>query len=364
MKTFKTALSIIFCLIIKVSFSQNSQWQYFEMKGNECRIFITKGSSRLIVPANCFELNGKPYYGKLVISFREYKDQVDFILGGLDLRYNINGKLHYLQSGGMFEILIKTDNKSGDELKFAANKTVTVKFAVDPKFDVAGLEPFYYDRKVSKWVKTTRYGNDKNSNQPISDNQGDLWQDDPRIIANDGEIFNNDVDCYTILVADKNDPSIFVDSVICPGSYSILDNRYNQFLDDEAFKTMQIDMSGLYNYDKIFEEENSIPLFVNLITKDGKKLEITNRLFVVYKNSNSTIYFYKNDIDSNFKLIPRNDIKIFVYNTDGTIYKVPDSFWSNIDIRTLRGKTIDLPFEKLKLATVTKEQFAMVTGLK
>lgn len=365
MKLYKSIFTTLLCLLIKFSFSQYSDWQYFDMNGNECKIFVTKGNSRLIVPANCFEYNGKIYKGKLTIAYREYKDQADFILGGLDLRYTVNGKLRYMQSGGMFEIIVTKENKKGKELLFAANKTVIVKFAIDPDFDVAGLEPFYYDRKTSNWKKITRYGNDDRSNKPVSDNNSDLWQDNPGIIASNGDFNDNrDADCYYISVVDKNDPTRFIDSLICPGVYSILDNRYNQYLTDQAFKTMQIDKMGLYNYDKIFEEDNSIPLFVKLKTKDGKKLEITDKLYVVYKNSNTVLYFNPVDIDSNFKLIPRNDIVLFVYNNDGTIYKVPDNFWTSIDLKTMRNKTIEIPFEKLKLATISKEQFASVTGIK
>jgi hypothetical protein len=61
--------------------------------------------------------------------------------------------------------------------------------------------------------------------------------------------------------------------------------------------------------------------------------------------------------------LPRNDIKIFVYNADGTISRVPDSFWKNFDARLMRGKTIELPFETLKLARLTKEEFAKYAGL-
>lgn len=366
MKQYKAIFTFFLCLIVKLSFSQNADWQFFEMKGNECKIFVTKGNSRIIVPAYCFTQNGKIYTGKLKIKFKEYKDQADFILGGLDLRYDINGKFSYLQSGGMFEIYITTNNKIAKELDFATNKKVIVKFAIDPDFDVAGLEPFYFDRKTEKWIKQTRFGIDERSNIPVNDNNSELWQDDPRIISNNdgGNYFDGDNDCYYISVADINNPGNFVDSLICPGTYSILDNSYNQYLCDQAFKTMQIDKMGLFNYDKIFDEYKTIPLFVNLKTKDGKKLEISDRLFVVYKNSNSVIYYYKHEIDSNFKLIPRNDIVIFIYGSDGTIYKVPDSFWKNIDLRIMRGKTIDLVFEKLKLATISKEQFASVTGLK
>ena len=128
MKNLRFSITLGFVITTIVSFSQTVDWQYFKMNGNECQIFITKGNSRIIVPANCFWLNGKPYQGPLTLAFKEYKDQADFILGGLTLRYEVNGKLNTLQSGGMFEIDIKTE--SAKTLSFAPQKTVVVKFAI------------------------------------------------------------------------------------------------------------------------------------------------------------------------------------------------------------------------------------------
>ena len=366
----KTPFFLTLVLIIAqntVAVSQNTEWQYFSMNGNECRIFTTKGNSRIIVPPNCFNLNGVPYSGPVKISFKEYKDQVDFILGGLTLRYEINGKLKSLQSGGMFEIIITTADKKSKSLTYSPNKKVTVKFAVDPKFDVAGLEPFYFDNKTGKWIKTTRFGQTKEGNTIVSDKPADLWQDDPRLLefnSQQNDDLPGDADCYTISIPDRQNPDIFIDTVICPNPGNPLDNRYNSYLSDQAFKTMQIDQMGLYNFDKIFNEENSIPMFVKLKTKDGKSLDLTGKLYVVYKNSNSVIYYNKTDLDSSFSLIPRNDIKIFTLNEDGSIYKVPDSFWNGVEVRLLRDKTLTLTFDKLKLATVSKEEFAAATGLK
>ena len=244
---------------------------------------------------------------------------------------------------------------------------MVVKFAIDPKFDVAGLEPFYFDPNTKKWVKNTRYGKTAESNQPISDKQSELWQDDPATAQFNDPEFNDDGDfnggCYTIQVVDQTDPSIVKDTLICPQNYNPLDNRYSGYLSDQAFKTMQIDKMGLFNYDKIFDDESNVPMFVKLKTKDGKPFELTDKLYVVYKVSNSVIYYTKDELAEKFSLLPRNDIKIFAYNTDGTISKVPDSFWKNFDARLLRGKTIDLPFETLKLARLSKEEFAKATGL-
>ncbi|MFM9945921.1 MAG: hypothetical protein ACKVQB_11905 [Bacteroidia bacterium] len=365
MKNFRICISLGFIFYSLVSFSQTVEWQYFKMNGTECRIFTTKGNSRIIVPANCFWLDGKPYQGSLTIAFKEYKDQADFILGGLTLRYEVNGKLNTLQSGGMFEIDIKSE--SAKTLSFAPAKTVTVKFAIDPRFDVAGLEPFYFDPATKRWVKNTRFGKTKEANQPISDREADLWQDDPMVATfNDNPEWNtDDADggCYTIQVSDPKNPDNFKDTLICPQGYNPLDGRYNNYLSDQAFKTMQIDKLGLFNYDKIFDNENNVPMFVKLKTKDGKPFELTDRLYVVYKLSNSVIYYTKDELIEKFSLLPRSDIKIFIYNADGTISKVPDSFWKNFDARLLRGKTIELPFETLKLARLTKEEFARATGL-
>ena len=363
MKNLKILFSLGLIINSFVSFSQAVSWQYFKMNGNECQIFITKGNSRIIVPANCFWLDGKTYAGPLTIAFKEYKDQADFILGGLNLRYEVNGKLNTLQSGGMFEIDIKTE--SFKTLSFAPKKTVIVKFSIDPRFDVAGLEPFYFDPATKRWVKNTRFGKVAESNKPVSDNQSDLWQDDPLVAQfnRDPEWNGDDVDCYTIQVADSKNPNRMVDTLICPQGYNPLDSRYNSYLSDQAFKTMQIDQMGLYNYDKIFNDENNVPMFVKLKTKDGKPFELTDRLYVVYKVTNSVIYYNKEELVEKFTLLPRNDIKIFVYNADGTISRVPDSFWKNFDARLMRGKTIELPFETLKLARLTKEEFAKYAGL-
>lgn len=365
MRSFKISICIGLIIQSYFSFSQTVDWQYFKMNGNECQIFITKGNSRIIVPANCFWLDGKPYAGPLTISFKEYKDQADFILGGLTLRYEVNGKLNTLQSGGMFEIDIKT--QSAKVLSFAPKKTVIVKFAIDQRFDVAGLEPYYFDPATKNWIKNTRFGKTRESNQPVSDYSSDLWQDDPLEVqfSRDPEWNGDDPDggCYTIQVVDRKNPNQFIDTLICPQGYNPLDSRYNSYLTDQAFKTMQIDQMGLFNYDKIFKDENNVPMFVKLKTKDGKPFELTDRLYVVYKVTNSVIYYSKEELAEKFSLLPRNDIKIFVYNADGTISRVPDSFWKNIDVRLMRGKTIELPFETLKLARLTKEEFAKYAGL-
>ncbi len=363
MKNLRFSITLGFVITTIVSFSQTVDWQYFKMNGNECQIFITKGNSRIIVPANCFWLNGKPYQGPLTLAFKEYKDQADFIFGDLTLRYEVNGKLNTLQSGGMFEIDIKTE--SAKTLSFAPKKTVVVKFAIEPKFDVAGLEPYYFDPVTKNWIKNTRFGKTKESNQPISDNQSDLWQDDPLVAQfnRDPEWNGDNVDCYTIQVVDRKNPNQTIDTLICPQGYNPLDSRYNSYLSDQAFKTMQIDKMGLFNYDKIFNDENNVPMFVKLKTKDGKPFELTDRLYVVYKVTNSVIYYTKEELAEKFSLLPRNDIKIFVYNADGRISRVPDSFWKNFDARLMRGKTIELPFETLKLARLTKEEFAKYAGL-
>jgi len=364
MKTVK--LIIGWCLLMQAfpSWSQKMDWQYFTMNGNECRIFTSKGQSRIIIPAYCFYLEGKPYDGPIQILFKEYKNQTDFIFEELSLRYEINGTLKNLQSGGMFEIHFKTGDTKKVPLTFAPSKRVTVKFAIDPAFDVAGLEPFYFEPSTQKWIKQTRFGKTMEGNKKLSDKSSELWSDNPSIAQlNDNPEMDGDNDCYTIQIEDKRNPGQFMDTVICP-SGNVLDYTYQRYISDQAFKTMQIDKMGLFNYDKIFNEENSIPMFVNLITKDGKTMVLTDKLYVVYKSSNSVIYYNASELAEKFSLIPRNDITLFIYNSDGTLAKVPDSFWRNVDIRKMKGKTLDLPFETLKLANLSKEEFASVTGLK
>lgn len=368
MKKLKHLLFLGLVINSSFLFSQKPEWQYFSMNGNECQTFITKGNSRIMVPPYCFLSDGKPYIGPLTIAFKEYKDQVDFILGGLSLRYEINGSLKTLQSGGMFEIDIKLKDKSAKVLEIASTKKVTVKFAIDPKFDVAGLEPFYFDPATKKWVKTTRFGSAKEGNDNVPDNTNDLWQDDPKSVKFQDIEQRNDNDqdggCYFVSMRRNSDPNSVYDSMICPPDYNPLDSKYADYLSNQAFKTMQIDKMGLYNYDKIFNEEDNVLMFVNLTGKGGKPLDLKGKMYVVYKLSNSVIYYYKDDLATKFSLLPRTDISIFIFNEDGTVSRVPDYFWKNFDAKRMKNKTINLPFEDIKLVTLTKDEFASITGLK
>jgi hypothetical protein len=362
MKPMPLVLSFLFSIIHVSVFAQGVTWQYFYMLGNDCQVFTTTGNSRIKVPANCFLLNGKPYQGEVMIAFKEYKDQVDFILGNLNLRYQVNGKSATLQSGGMFEFLATTNTQPALPLTFATPKKVTIKFAVDSRFNVPGLEPYFFDSNSGNWVKNTRYG--QSFNRRVTDDPSSLWQEEVILPPSnrDPEMDGDLLDCYTIQIIDRNDPFKMIDSLICTQN-NPLDNRYDNYLSKEAYKTMQIDQMGLYNYDKIFDEENTIPMFVNLITKDGKPFELTNKLYVVYKTTNTVIYYTQAELADKFSLLPRTDIKIFCYGEDGSISKVPDSFWKGFDAKKYRGKTLELPFESLNLARLTKAEFAKFTGL-
>lgn len=366
MKNIILSVLITQCLFGLEVFATKPGPETFNMHSDECRVFFTKGKSRISVPSGCFSYNEKTYSGPVIIKFTEYKDQVDFIRAGLTLRYDFGGKLHTLQSGGMFKI--EAFNAStGLPLQCLNGKKITVKFAIDPRFNTAGLEPFYFDPGSEKWIKMTRFANSSQGNTIVSEDNSSLWQDDPRSIideisGNSGDDISG-TDCYTIQIPSADDPSLFIDTLICPEVTNILDSRYSAYLSDQNFKTMQIDRMGLFNYDKIFDDENSVPLFVKLKEKTGTELRLTGTLYVVYKTSNSVIYYQNDDLAEKFSLIPRNDIRLFIINEDGSMLKVPDSFWESLNIRSLRGKTIELTFEKVTPATLSKEDFAKATGL-
>ncbi|MCB9251425.1 MAG: hypothetical protein H6605_03105 [Flavobacteriales bacterium] len=355
-------LSAVLCMNFLL---KAQEWQEFRMKGNECRTFITNGNSRIIVQAGTFIEDQNKYTGPITILFKEYKDQVDFILAGLDLKYEINGNKGYLQSGGMFEIKFEVKDKPSGRISIDKSKPVTVKLAIDKRFDAAGLEPFQFDANKKKWIKNTRFGQSGNSNRSLPDDEQKLWQDDPITQEfQNGDLDGYDDECYTIQIpVGKDDPVSFKDTLICPGQRNNLDDRYTDFLSDQVFKTMQISEMGLYNFDKIFKEDNAVPMFVDLKNEKGDPIELTDKLYVVYKSSNTVIYYTSADLKDNFKLIPRDDVKIFIVQEDGSLYKFPENKLKRTDILKNRDKILELKLDKVKMTTLTKEAFAMATGL-
>lgn len=86
-------------------------------------LMLESGTS-IDIPAHSFESeDGKPVSGPVKICYREFRDQVDFILSGIPMNYDSAGVHEQLESDGMFEILAYQDGKP---VHIMENKNLTI----------------------------------------------------------------------------------------------------------------------------------------------------------------------------------------------------------------------------------------------
>lgn len=87
---------------------------------------LTGTSTFLIIPPDAFEtVNGKPYFGPVTITYREFKNPLDIFLSGIPMGYDSAGKKELFQSAGMFDIDAKANNMP---LKLKKGKNIEVGF--------------------------------------------------------------------------------------------------------------------------------------------------------------------------------------------------------------------------------------------
>lgn len=89
---------------------------------------ITYPSGTLIrIPANAFtDTNGKVVTQAVTLSYREFRDPVDFLVSGIPMKYDTAGEVGNFESAGMFEL---TAGIQEEPLKLAPDKKIDMNFA-------------------------------------------------------------------------------------------------------------------------------------------------------------------------------------------------------------------------------------------
>ena len=113
-------------------------------------LLTIESGSTIFIPANSLVgADNKPIKGKAEVSYEEYLNQAEVILSGIPMTYDSAGETHYFESAGMFTIDAATP--SGEKLKIADNKAVTVS-QVSPWADLTSGYNFYqFDTVAGKW---------------------------------------------------------------------------------------------------------------------------------------------------------------------------------------------------------------------
>ena len=84
----------------------------YEVDNSSSATIKTSSGTAIKIPANAFvDENGNPVEGNVTVSYREFKNPLDFILSGIPMSYNDGEGKNQFISAGMFEINASVDGK-------------------------------------------------------------------------------------------------------------------------------------------------------------------------------------------------------------------------------------------------------------
>lgn len=87
--------------------------------------------TKIFIPANAFsDKDGKPVTTPVTLSYREFRDPVDFLVSGIPMKYDTAGEVGNFESAGMFELTASLKN---EPLKLNSGKKIDMNFASTSK---------------------------------------------------------------------------------------------------------------------------------------------------------------------------------------------------------------------------------------
>lgn len=87
--------------------------------------------TKILIPTNAFtDKDGNPINSSVTISYREFRDPVDFLVSGIPMKYDTAGEVTNFESAGMFEL---TASCKSEPLQVAKGKNIDMNFATTSK---------------------------------------------------------------------------------------------------------------------------------------------------------------------------------------------------------------------------------------
>jgi hypothetical protein len=145
------------------------------------------GTSIIIPPMAFVDKKGKPVKGEVVVNYTEYRDPVDFILGGIPMSYLDKGKMYRFNSGGMFKI---TASLNGEPIYVKQGEQLEVNFALTAR--LPNMNFYRFDSLSGQWIelakitgpkeKTSNNKRSKEANKPdVVSKTVEAETDEPKI---------------------------------------------------------------------------------------------------------------------------------------------------------------------------------------
>ncbi|MGK4568837.1 OmpA family protein [Flavobacterium sp. 3HN19-14] len=134
----------------------------FAINAQKQEVVNYKSGSKITIPADAFtDENGNVIKGKVDLTYVEYRNPVDFILGNIPMDYE---KDHF-NSAGMYKILAFKD---GNPIFLRDGKTIDIDFPLES--ELPNLNFYNYDTISNKWTELSKL-----TDNVIEENEGEIF---------------------------------------------------------------------------------------------------------------------------------------------------------------------------------------------
>lgn len=121
----------------------------YKISSTEGGIIEHATGTRIIIPPSAFvDKNGKPVEGEIEIRYRDFREPIDFVLGGFPMNYFKQGHQYNFNSAGMFEILAY---QKGMPIYLKRTKRISLDFVVTE--DLKDLNFYRFDTVSGRWAE-------------------------------------------------------------------------------------------------------------------------------------------------------------------------------------------------------------------
>ncbi len=120
---------------------------YYTINAGTENILTYASGTKIVIPADAFvDKNGNLVKENITISYREFRDPIDFLVSGIPMKYDSGGVISNFESAGMFEINASIKQES---LKLAAGKKITMDFVSTSKDTTYNF--YAYNDSTGNW---------------------------------------------------------------------------------------------------------------------------------------------------------------------------------------------------------------------
>jgi hypothetical protein len=323
---------LITVIILMCLFLANSQGQHvnsdfetaftkYTVSAKACTRIVHFSGSLIFIPENAFALSPKDAVDSVDIYYREIRSPLDMIVHDIPMVFSLAGRQVHLESNGMFEIWGKSKD---DTLAVHEDKSIEVRLAMSEVQSDRRMEGYRFDASKRSWTSYTN----RLTNNRIDHTDDDLWGSSP--VQNE-EVWEED------------------------------DSEWAQedSIRRVAFQAMEIFDFGLYNYDKIIDDEIFVSVRADFIYKANQKaLQAT--VYIVYDDINSVFYFPPDTWAKGFSIIQDNSYKLFSIDKEGRVARLRDFPL----LKEIQDQAFTFQLEGDGAQPENKQELAKLTGLR